>query len=185
MVQYSCYPLQIYLFNIVINQITKGHLLVLCETYNHMNLKKVCQVAEVFDFTAWQQMASSTLHVMAFDCRESLQTKATTWNVLEAIWCQAVKSNISAPWHNILSYVFSWRQNNVKTSTRRHCGIYNARVSIVILADCDSRPKVWSIYWVSIQPCLGLLSQGIVNLHIVGWLSQSARIDSLFPHMSK
>ncbi len=49
----------------------------------------LCQFAEMFDFTAWHQMASSTFHIMAFDCPNSLQSNDITWNVLEAIRCQA------------------------------------------------------------------------------------------------
>ncbi len=34
---------------------------------------KVYHVAEMFDSAAWHQRASCTLHIMAFDCNESLQ----------------------------------------------------------------------------------------------------------------
>ncbi len=54
-----------------------------------VKIKNVCHIAEMFNFDVWHQMASSTFDVMAFDCYES-------WNVLEAIWCQAAKLNISA-----------------------------------------------------------------------------------------
>ncbi len=59
----------------------------------------MCHVAEMFDVTAWHQMASSTFQGMAFDYPESLQSKAIILNALEAIWCQTAKSNISTTWH--------------------------------------------------------------------------------------
>ncbi len=54
--------------------------------------------AEMFDFTAWHQMASSAFHVIAFDRNDSGQSKVIKWNVLEAIECQAVKPYISTTW---------------------------------------------------------------------------------------
>ncbi len=57
----------------------------------------VSHVAEMFDFTAWHQIASSTFHGMAFDCHdhESLQSKTIIWNTLEAMCCQTVKSKMT------------------------------------------------------------------------------------------
>ncbi len=42
--------------------------------------KKMCHVAELFDFAAWHQMASWTFHVLAFDCNEFWSTPRVNKN---------------------------------------------------------------------------------------------------------
>ncbi len=77
--------------------------------------KNVCHVAEMFDFTAWHQMASGTFHDMSFDSNDWWKSKAITCNAPDAIWRQATKSNIKATWHtfklklkNVLEFIWAW-----------------------------------------------------------------------------
>ncbi len=62
-----------------------------------------CYIAEMLislPDTRWPLVQS--LSLLAFDCNDSGQPNVITWNILEAIWCQAVNSNISATWHTFL-----------------------------------------------------------------------------------
>ncbi len=71
-----------------------GSYLLNVQPYKPVNtLKSLCQVTECL--ISQPRMVSRTIHIMAFDSNHSGQSRATTWNLREAILCQAAKSNIS------------------------------------------------------------------------------------------
>ncbi len=72
-------------------------------------LKKVCYVAEMFDFAACHEMASSTFHVMAFDGNDSGQLRDWT-GILAVVHVETVRNVI-----DILSCVLHHFPYNFKS----------------------------------------------------------------------